>query len=174
MGDVEVIVSDTGAGEADAAAAAFADGLVVGVAAATAEDAAEAAASAEVTAEVAVATVAAESDRLDRLEALLVAIHDEMLANDATLAEHLAVLLEAEEATMEEAEEAQVEAATAEAEVTEIVAEHEEERAADAAAESGNGSGDEPQAPPAQSEETGSSGRHERAGNIRFRRGRRR
>ena len=172
MGDVEVIVSDTGASDADAAAVDFTEGLLVGAAAAAAADAQETADAAEAEAAVAVAVASDDADRIGRLEALIVALHDEMLANDAMLADNLALLLEAEEATMEEAQEAEIEAATAEAEVTEIVEEHAEEHASEQSSDSAESG---PEAPP-EAGEPEQSGRHERAGggSIRFRRGRRR
>ncbi len=173
MGDVEVIVSDSGASDADAAAVDFTEGLLVGAAAAAAADAQETADAAEAEAAVAVAVASDDADRIGRLEALIVALHDEMLANDAMLADNLALLLDAEEATMEEAQEAEIEAATAEAEVTEIVEEHAEEHAErEQSSESAESS---PEAPPAENN-AGESGQHERAGggSIRFRRGRRR
>lgn len=169
MGDV--IVTDDSA----EAAADFAEGLAVGVALTEAEtaraDAAEAQATAAAAAELATAAVFDAEAKYAELQAALLGLHDQFTAGLAEVAEAV-YLLAAEESELADevataavaAEGAAVDAAIAEAEVTEIV-ESEPNRAetpppdADAAPESG---------------ETGESGRNERpgSGRVRFRRGR--
>lgn len=170
MGDVEVIVSDSGG--ADEAATDLAEGMVLGAALAAATDAADTADGAEAAAAVAIATIESLAEQVQELAAALVAVHDEMLENDGILAENLALLAEEEAAMLEDvAEEAAAasdEAATAEAEVTEVVDAHAEMSSQDEQSDSAETA---PEAPA----ENQPTRQHERAGGgrIGFKRGRR-
>lgn len=166
MGEqVEVIVSDAGGG--DEAAADFAEGMVVGAAAAVAADAQETADAAETEASVAVAAALSLEEQVAELRAVVIGMHDQHTEEIATLADAIMLLAEEEAVMEEQVAEAEVDAAIAEsdtAELTEIVEdEHSEpEKPADEAAPETSG---EPEQP----------GQHEHSGGrgLRFRRGRR-
>lgn len=170
MGEqVEVIVSDAG-GPGDSDGADFAEGMVVGAAAAVAESAAETADAAQTEASVAVAATLSLEEQVAELRAVVIGMHDQHTEEIATLADAIMLLAEEEAVMEEQVAEAEVDAAIAEtdaAELTEIV---EEETASE---HSEPEQAAEPEAPP--QDERRDTGSDERAGGsrLRFRRGRR-
>ena len=176
MADEIVITTDGGGSDA----ADFAEGLAVGAALAEAEAASEQAAAAEVAAEVATVAAFDAEAKYAELQAAVIGLHDQLRGDIAELADAI-YLLATEEAEMAEdvaevaaeAEAAGVDAAIAEAEVTEIV-EHEPEQSSEPETAP---AGSEPEAAPAPESSDGgadsrNAGSGKRAGRVRFRRGR--
>ena len=173
---VEVIVTDAGADSGTDALGDFAEGMLVGAAAATAAEASETADTAAAEASMAIAAAVSVESRIDELQAVVIGLYDEMRERDTVLADALGMLLD--EVTDAEMEAANAAAAAEQAAdvVTEVAAETAPDDTQDTqdteGSESGDDSADNAAATDAAS---GEPEHHQRAGNRRlgFRRGRR-